>query len=83
VLLPQRDHGTRGVRAVTNAPMATTLTRWRPEGGAPVDRYTVEGGGHTVPSRHQDAPLDLGGTLRDLDAGELVADFFELARPSS
>jgi polyhydroxybutyrate depolymerase len=68
---------------LTNEPMATTLTRWRQEGRAPVDFYAMEGGGHTVPNRDQDAPLDLGRTQRDLDAGELVADFFGLARPSS
>ena len=67
---------------VTNEPMATTLTRWRQEGRAPVDFYAIEGGGHTVPNRDQDAPLDLGRTQRDLDAGELVADFFGLAGPS-
>jgi polyhydroxybutyrate depolymerase len=68
---------------LTKAPMATTVTRWHQEGRAPVDFYAIEGGGHTVPNRDHDAPLDLGRTQRDLDAGELVAEFFGLARPGS
>jgi polyhydroxybutyrate depolymerase len=64
---------------VTPGRMPTTLTRWRQPGRAPVDFYAIEGSGHTVPNRQQDAPLLLGRTARDLDAGELVADFFGLA----
>jgi polyhydroxybutyrate depolymerase len=63
---------------VTSGEMATTLTRWRQAGRAPVAFYAVEDGGHTVPNRQQDAPLLLGRTQRDLDTGELVADFFGL-----
>ena len=61
---------------VISGRLATTLTRWREPGRAPVDFYAIEGGGHTVPNREQDAPLILGATQRDLDAGELVAEFF-------
>ena len=68
---------------VTSGRMATNLTRWRQAGRAPVDFYAIDGGGHTVPNRQQDAPLLLGRTARDLDAGELVAVFFGLARPGS
>jgi polyhydroxybutyrate depolymerase len=68
---------------VTSGPMATTLNRWRQEARAPVDFYAIEGGGHTVPNLYRDAPLNLGRTLRDLDAGELVADFFGLGRADS
>jgi polyhydroxybutyrate depolymerase len=68
---------------VTSGRMETTLTRWRQPGRAPVDFYSIEGGGHTVPNRQQDAPLILGRTQRDLDAGELVADFFGLTSPMS
>jgi polyhydroxybutyrate depolymerase len=64
---------------VTSGRMATTLTRWRQEGRAPVDFYAIAGGGHTVPNRDHDAPRDLGRTQRDLDAGELVADFLGLS----
>jgi polyhydroxybutyrate depolymerase len=64
---------------VSSGRMATTLTRWRQPGLAPVDFYAIEGGGHTVPNRQADAPLLLGRTQRGLDAGELVADFFGLA----
>ncbi len=63
--------------------MPTTRTRWRQPGRAPVDFYAIEGGGHTVPNRHHDAPLLLGRTQRGLDAAELVADFFGLARSGS
>ena len=63
---------------VTSGRLATTLTRWRQPGRAPVDFYAIEDGGHTVPNREQDAPLILGATQRDLDAGELVAEFFGL-----
>ena len=68
---------------VTSGRMATTLTRWRQPGRAPVDFHAIEGGGHTVPNRHRDAPLNLGRTQRDLDAGKLVADFFGLVRPAA
>ncbi len=63
---------------VTTGRLATTLTRWRQPGRAPVDFYAIEGGGHTVPNSKQNAPLLLGATQRDLDAGELVAEFFGL-----
>ncbi len=66
------------VEQVTTGPMSTTLTRWRREGLAPVDFYTITNGGHTVPNRDHRAPLILGGTQRELDAGVLVADFFGL-----
>jgi polyhydroxybutyrate depolymerase len=65
---------------VTSGRMPTTLTRWRQPGRAPVDFYAIEGGGHTVPNHEQDAPVILGSTQRDLDAGELVAEFFGLRR---
>ena len=61
--------------------LRTTLTRWRRDGLAPVDFYAIARGGHTVPNRDHRAPLILGRTQRDLDAGELVADFFGLANP--
>ena len=60
--------------------MATTLTRWREPGRAPVDFYAIEDGGHTLPNRERNAPLVLGGTQRDLDAGDLVAECFGLTR---
>jgi len=68
---------------VTSGRLATTLTSWRQAGRAPVDFYAIEGSGHTVPNRQQQAPLILGRTARDIDAGELVVDFFGLARPRS
>ena len=58
--------------------LAVTVTRYRAEGCAPVDFHAVEKGGHTIPNRDHRAPLILGRTARDLDAGELVADFFGL-----
>ena len=64
---------------VTSGPMPTTLTRWSADGRAPVHHYVIEGGGHTIPNGHHDAPAILGRTQRDLDAGELVASFFGLA----
>jgi polyhydroxybutyrate depolymerase len=63
---------------VTAGRMATTLTRWRQEGLAPVDFYAITRGGHTIPNRDHRAPFILGRTQRDLDAGELVATFFGL-----
>jgi polyhydroxybutyrate depolymerase len=65
---------------VTTGRMATTCTRWRQPGRAPVDFYAIEDGGHTVPNRQQNAPLILGETQRALDTGELVAEFFGLTR---
>ena len=65
---------------VTAGRMPTTLARWRQPGRAAVAFYAIKGGGHTIPNRRRDAPLDLGRTQRDLDAGELVAEFFELDR---
>ena len=61
---------------VTTGRLATTVTRWREEGHAPVDFYAVDGGGHTIPNPDHRAPLILGRTARDLDAGTLVRDFF-------
>jgi polyhydroxybutyrate depolymerase len=63
---------------VTTGRMATTLSRWHHDGLAPVDFYAIRRGGHTIPNRHHRAPFILGRTQRDLDAGELVADFFGL-----
>jgi polyhydroxybutyrate depolymerase len=65
---------------VTSGRMATTRTSWREPSRAPVELYAIEGGGHTIPNREHRAPPVLGRTQRDLDAGELVADFFGLVR---
>ncbi|MCW2760832.1 MAG: hypothetical protein JWR85_1033 [Marmoricola sp.] len=64
---------------VTTGRLATTVTRWREQGHAPVDFYTVEGGGHTIPNPDHHAPLILGRTARNLDTGAIVRDFFGLA----
>ncbi len=66
------------VEQVTTGRMRTTLTRWRHDDLAPVDFYAITRGGHTVPNHDHRAPLVLGRTQRDLDAGDLVADFFGL-----
>lgn len=67
------------VERVTHGRMRTTRTRWRSDGLAPVDFYAITRGGHTVPNHDHRAPYVLGRTQRDLDAGELVADFFGLS----
>lgn len=63
---------------LTTGRLATTVTRWREDGHAPVDFYAVEGGGHTIPNPDHRAPLILGRTARNLDTGSLVRDFFGL-----
>ncbi len=67
------------IEQVTSGRLATTLTRWREEGHAPVSFYAVDGGGHTIPNPDHRAPLILGATARNLDSGTLVRDFFGLA----
>lgn len=66
------------VEQVTTGRMRTSLSRWRHDDLAPVDFYAITRGGHTVPNHDHRAPYVLGRTQRDLDAGELVADFFGL-----
>lgn len=63
---------------LTTGRLATTVTRWREDGHAPVDFYAVEGGGHTIPNPDHRAPLIMGRTARNLDTGTLVRDFFGL-----
>jgi polyhydroxybutyrate depolymerase len=69
------------VEQVTTGRMRTTRTSWRQDGLAPVDFFAITRGGHTVPNRDHRAPFLLGRTQRDLDAGELVAEFFGLSTP--
>ena len=46
--------------------------------GASVVSYTVEGGGHTWPGGKQYAPaLMIGKTSHNLDASEVLWEFFE------
>ncbi|MCC2317909.1 alpha/beta hydrolase family esterase [Cellulomonas chengniuliangii] len=52
-------------------------TRYAQDGSAPVDLYTVHGGGHTVPGPRS-APFVLGATNHDVSAAELVSEFFGL-----
>ena len=52
-------------------------TRHAQDGLAPVDLYTVHGGGHTVPGPRS-APFVLGATNHDVSAAELVSEFFGL-----
>jgi polyhydroxybutyrate depolymerase len=45
--------------------------------------YTIEGGGHTIPGGLQYLPERLiGRTSRDLDAGEVIINFFLSQRKS-
>ncbi len=66
---------------VTDGRLATSVTRWREAGHAPVDFYAIDGGGHTIPNPDHHAPLVLGRTARNLDTGTLVRDFFGLGEP--
>lgn len=68
------------VERLTGGLTPTRVTRWRQPGCLPVDFVAVGRGGHTVPNRDHSAPEELGPTARDLDAGELVRDFFGLVR---
>jgi polyhydroxybutyrate depolymerase len=68
------------VEQLTKGATPTQVTRWRQPGCLPVDFLAVGRGGHTVPSRDHSARPELGRTARDLDAGELVGDFFGLVR---
>lgn len=56
----------------------TTITRYETcTSGAPVELYTVEGGGHTWPRGQDNYPaLFVGGTSRDFSASEVIWDFF-------
>jgi polyhydroxybutyrate depolymerase len=50
---------------------------FRQNGKAPVTLFTVEGGGHTIPSP-KGSPRILGRTTHDLVAADAIADFFRL-----
>ncbi|MCC2307186.1 alpha/beta hydrolase family esterase [Cellulomonas chengniuliangii] len=52
-------------------------TRYAQDASAPVDLYTVHGGGHTVPGPRR-APFVLGATHRGVSTADLVSAFFGL-----
>lgn len=60
----------------------THVIRFEPHncpGGADVVFYLINGGGHTWPG-HQRLQSELGVTNMDMDAGEVIWDFFETHR---
>lgn len=57
------------------------LSSFAQDGCAPVALYTVVGGGHVVPNPATPAVSLLGRTTRDINAADVVADFFPVLRP--
>ena len=75
----------RTVTAAINASILPTAlhtatsverTAWTTPGKAPVILYTVHGGGHVVPQRYYRFPPVVGRMTDDLDAPEVIWDFF-------
>lgn len=52
-------------------------TSWKEAGRVPVVLVTVEGGGHTVPHRRNRMPRIMGKVSRDIDAVEVIWNFFD------
>jgi len=65
---PDRDPED-GTRVVT--------TTWKEAGRVAVVLVTVEGGGHTIPHPHNRMPRIMGKVSRDIDAAEVIWDFFD------
>lgn len=62
---------------VTETAPDVELSRWRScDAGARIDAYVVDGGGHTWPGSTR-VPM-LGATTSQIDATEIMADFFGL-----
>ncbi|MFI2753269.1 alpha/beta hydrolase family esterase [Cellulomonas sp. P22] len=78
-----------GRNGISAAPVRTTVpgrdggrrrtwverTRYGQDGSAPVELYTVHGGGHTVPGPRS-APFVLGATTHDVSTADLVSELF-------
>ncbi|MDJ0840488.1 MAG: PHB depolymerase family esterase [Acidobacteriota bacterium] len=52
------------------------ITRWREPGKPEISLVTIEGGGHTIPSKRYKAPKLLGPTCADFEAADLIWEFF-------
>lgn len=57
---------------------AVRETVYREAGKPPVVQYTIDGGGHVVPTTHHRYPRLMGPTSHDVDAPAAIADFFAL-----
>jgi polyhydroxybutyrate depolymerase len=53
------------------------VTRYRQNGYASVESYTVINGGHVIPNPRCAAPRILGFSTHDLDTPQVVWSFFE------
>jgi len=53
------------------------VTRYRQNGYASVELYTVINGGHAIPNPRYAAPRILGFSTHDLDTPRVVWSFFE------
>jgi polyhydroxybutyrate depolymerase len=76
-------NGQDGEPEVTQLPHVDTsdTTRvervaWTKPGNAPVILYTIHGGGHLVPQPHYQYPRVVGRMTRDLNAPEVIWEFF-------
>ncbi|SER36786.1 polyhydroxybutyrate depolymerase [Lentzea xinjiangensis] len=80
------------VNGMTGAPVARALAHrdgatgtvvreavYREPGKAPVVQYTIEGGGHVIPTEHHRYARIMGPTSHDLDAPTAIWDFFASA----
>jgi polyhydroxybutyrate depolymerase len=54
--------------------------RWQVGNAPPIVLVTIEGGGHTIPHAESRLPRLLGRTSRDVDAMQLIWDFFAEAK---
>lgn len=52
-------------------------TSWNAAGHVPVVLVTIEGGGHTIPHPRNRMPRILGKVSRDIDAAEVIWNFFD------
>jgi len=56
---------------------SVTSTSFDQPGKQPVVLYTVEGGGHVIPNPNQNALFVLGRTTHDINAAEVIWEFFD------
>jgi len=62
-------------------PTSVERTAWTAPGKAPVVLYTVHGGGHVVPQPHYRYPRVVGRMTEDLNAPEMIWEFFSKLPP--
>ena len=62
-------------------PTSVERTAWTAPGKPPVILYTIHGGGHVVPQPYYRYPRNVGRTTEDLNAPDVIWDFFSKLPP--